>query len=321
MTSCLFRSLLISALISPLFVQNGAVAEGPAKPVPTVADYAYGTDSPTQRLNFWQVESDEPTPVAILIHSGGFLEGDKNDYDAWEIQQLLDKGISVVATNYRLIPEAMQQDVKPPVKACMHDAARAIQTVRAKAKDWNIDPQRVGVTGSSAGACICLWLALHDDLADPSSSDLVARQSTHVKCVSAYRAQTTLDPVEFREWISNADYGGQAFGFYGNGLTSKEAFELLLKNRETLLPWIMEYSPIKHVSKNAPPIFLLYPNQKTPPVVGGSDPAPAHAAINGVMLAERLKEYGTEIIVNYPGHEDPNYATVYDFLIPQLKGD
>ena len=73
------------------------------------------------------------------------------------------------------------------------------------------------------------------------------------------------------------------------------------------------------MSKNAPPIFLLYPNQKELPVVGGSDPAPAHAAINGVMLAERLKEYGTEVIVNYPGHEDPSYTTVYDFLVPQLR--
>ena len=93
-------------------------------------------------------------------------------------------GISVAAINYRFILQAMEHKVEPPVKGCLHDAARALQTLRSKAKEWNLDPKRVGATGGSAGACTSLWLALHDDLADPKSSDPIARQSSRLTCAA-----------------------------------------------------------------------------------------------------------------------------------------
>ena len=120
---------------------------------------------------------DKPTPLVLLIHGGGWKGGDKTGYGTKDIQPYLDAGISVAALNYRFIDQAMEQKVEPPVKACLHDAARALQTIRSKAKEWNLDPTRVGATGGSAGACTSLWLALHDDLADPKSSDPIARQS------------------------------------------------------------------------------------------------------------------------------------------------
>ena len=152
--------------------------------------------------------------------------------------------------NYRFIDQAMEQKVEPPVKACVHDAARALQTIRSKAKEWNIDPKRVGATGGSAGACTSLWLALHDDLADPKSSDPIARQSTRLTCAAVSGAQTSLDPKELREWMPNAIYGGHAFGFAGAGpQRGREEFELLIANREKVLPWIKEYSPIELVTQ------------------------------------------------------------------------
>lgn len=288
---------------------------------PTAADFAYGNDSKSQCFDFWQAKSDKPTPVLVVIHGGGWINGDKSGFSGGEAKPYLDAGISVASINYRLINEAMDQHVEPPVKACLYDAARAVQTIRSKAKEWNLDPVRVGATGSSAGSCTCLWLALHDDLAQPKSSDPVAKQSTRFQCVAAYRAQTTLDPVEFRQWISNADYGAHAFGYLSPQRTSMQSFELLLKEREKNLPWIMEYSPIKLANKSAPPIFLDYPNQKTPPVVGQPDPAPAHSALNGIKLAERLQEFGTEVVVQYPGHEDQKYGSIKNFLFAKLKPD
>ena len=287
----------------------------------TVANVEYGTDSKSQSFDFWQAKSDKPTPVVVMIHGGGWINGDKSNYRGGDAKPFLDAGISVAAINYRLIEEAMAQHIEPPVKACLYDAARAVQTIRSKAKEWNIDPHRLGGTGSSAGACTCLWLALHDDLAKPKSSDPIASQSTRLQCVAAYRAQTTLDPIEFRQWISNADYGAHAFGYLSSNRTSMQSFELLLAEREKMLPWIMEYSPIKLVSKKAPPIFLEYPNQKTPPVMGQPDPAPAHSALNGIKLSEKLQEFGTEIVVSYPGHEDHKYGSINKFLIEKLRND
>src|SRR5438046_7456623 len=172
--------------------------EPPARPTPTVADYAYAKDHERQKFDFWQAKSDRPTPLVLLIHGGGWMGGDKTGYGANMIQPFLDAGISVAAINYRFIAQAMEQKVEPPVKACLYDAARALQTIRSKAKEWNVDSKRVGSTGGSAGACTSLWLALHDDLADPKSGDPGARESARLTCRAVLRAQTSLNPKPVR---------------------------------------------------------------------------------------------------------------------------
>jgi acetyl esterase/lipase len=291
----------------------------PARPQPTVADYVYGTDSPRQKFDFWQAESEQPTPLVVLIHGGGWVNGDKSGYGKGSIQPYLDAGISVASINYRFIAQAMEQGVEPPVKACLLDAARAIQTLRSQASQWNLDPRRVAATGSSAGACTSLWLALHDDLADPDSTDPVARHSTRLTCAAVSGAQTSLDPVQLRAWISNSIYGGHAFGFAAPGRSRAQEFELLLENREQVLPWIREYSPIELVTSDDPPIYLDYPNQKTPLVLGGREPDPTHSAMYGVQLKEKLDAAGVEAIVAYPDNEDPVYGSIPKFLIRKLQ--
>jgi acetyl esterase/lipase len=293
----------------------------PDRPTPTVADFVYGEDSERQKVDFWKAESDEPTPLVLLIHGGGWRGGDKARYGTSSIQPYLDAGISVAAINYRFIEQAMAQNVEPPVKACLHDAARALQTIRSKAKDWNLDPKRVGATGSSAGACTSLWLALHDDLAEPDSDDPIARQSSRLTCAAVAGAQTSLDPKELRQWIPNSIYGGHAFGFAKAGRNRGEEFDLLIANREQVLPWIKEYSPIELVNSEDPPIYLDYPRQKKPPKVGQREADPTHSAMYGVQLADRLGDIGVEAVVSYPGHKDTKYGSIQKFLIEKLTND
>jgi acetyl esterase/lipase len=310
----------ISALVLSLAWCQIAVyaREKPASPVPTAADYAYGKDHKRQRFDFWQAQSDKPTPVVLLIHGGGWRGGDKSGYYGKPVKSFLDKGISVAAVNYRFIDQAMEQKVEPPVKACLHDAARALQTIRSKAKEWNIDPTRIGATGGSAGACTSLWLAMHDDLADEASPDPIARQSTRLTCAAVNGAQTSLDPKELREWIPNAIYGGHAFGFMSEGRNMEQAFDMLLERRQEILPWIKEYSPIELVSADDPPLYLDYPNQKTPPEIGKPEADPTHSAMYGVKLAEKLSGAGVEVDLSYPGHEDSRYGSPTLFLIEKL---
>ena len=286
---------------------------------PTVADFAYAHDSEKQRFDFWQAKSDKPTPVVLLIHGGGWVGGDKSAYRTPQIQPFLDAGISVASIDYRFIPEAMKQKVEPPVKAPLTDCARALQTIRSKAKEWNIDPTRIGSTGSSAGACTSLWLAFHDDLAKPDSSDPIERESTRLKCAAVVSAQTSLDPIEVRGWIPNAVYGGHAFGFAGEGRQRPDEFKLLLANREKVKPLFKEYSPIELVTKNDPPIYLDYPNQKQQPKAGQEEPDPTHSAMYGVKLAEKLKATGVEVVLAYPGQKDEKYGSPTKFLIEKLS--
>ena len=98
------------------------------------------------------------------------------------------------------------------MKAPLEDAARALQFVRSKAAEWNLDKPRIGATGGSAGACTSLWLAFHDDMADPTSKDPVARESTRLFCAAVNGAQVSLDPQELRQWMPNYRYGAHAFG-------------------------------------------------------------------------------------------------------------
>ena len=296
-----------------------AAKKPPERPDPTYADVVYGSESERQKFDFWKAESSKPTPVVLLIHGGGWVNGDKNSYGNRPIKTLLDAGISVAAINYRFIAQAMEQKVEPPVKACVQDAARALQTIRSNATKWNIDPTRIGATGGSAGACTTLWLALHDDLADPKSSDPIARQSSRLQFAAVTGAQTSLDALQLRNWISNSIYGGHAFGFAAKGRSRAEEFELLLKNRESVLPWIREYSPIELISSDDPSLFLEYPNQKTEPVFGGKEPDPTHSAMYGIEFAKRCKEMKVDCIVSYPDHLNPEFNSSVDFLIKKLK--
>jgi acetyl esterase/lipase len=314
-------AVILLVLPSTVFAQAKAKkAKNPRGPrlAPTVADFAYAKDSEKQRFDFWQTKSDKPTPVLLMIHGGGWVGGDKNIYRTADIQPLLDAGISVAAIDYRFIPEAMEQKVEPPVKAPLTDCARALQTIRSKAKEWNIDPTRVGSTGSSAGACTSLWLAFHDDLAKPDSSDPIERESTRLTCAAVIRAQTSLDPKEVREWIPNARYGGHAFGFTGQKDQQVKGFALLLANREKVMPLIKEYSPIELVTKNDPPIYLDYPDQKQLPKAGQEEPDPTHSAMYGVKLAEKLEATGVEVVLAYPGKADEKYGSPTKFLIVKL---
>lgn len=291
----------------------------PARPEPTVSDYVYGTDSKRQVFDFWKAESDQPTPVVVMIHGGGWRNGDKRNYGNNVIKPFLKEGISVAAINYRFIDQAMEQGVKPPVKAPLHDAARAIQTIRSKAQEWNIDPSRIAATGSSAGACTSLWLALHDDLADPTSDDPIARESTRLLTVAVTGAQTSLDPIQLREWISNAEYGGHAFGFAAKGRKRPDEFALLLENRESLLPWIKEYSPMELVTKDDPAIFLEYPKQEEMPVLGGIEKDPTHSAMYGIQFQKHCEAQGVPCHLVFPANKEAEFKNAREYLIQALS--
>jgi acetyl esterase/lipase len=277
--------------------------------MPTFASVNYGTHE-RQVLDFYKATSDKPTPVVLYIHGGGWQNGNK-DGAAGFAKKYLDAGISVAAINYRYTKNGKEMNVDPPVKAPLDDAARALQFVRSKAAEWNIDKKRIGATGGSAGACSSLWLAFHNDMADPKSDDPIARESTRLYCAAVNGAQVSLDPKELREWIPNYTYGAHAFGLAD--------FKALQDNREKVLKHIKEYSPIEHVSKDDPPIFMEYPSQKVPPVLGEKQADPTHSAVMGLKLAEKLKEVGVEVILVYPGQTHPQYKNSADFLIDRLR--
>jgi acetyl esterase/lipase len=292
-------------------------AKAPAKPrpgsKPTQADVAYGAH-PKQVLDFYKADSPAPTPLVFHIHGGGWMGGSKSPFNA---EGYLKAGISAVSVEYRFVSEAQAAGVKPPVQWPLHDAARALQFVRSKAGQWNLDKTRIGATGGSAGACSSLWLAFHDDMADPKSADPVARESTRLACAAVAGAQTTLDPLQMKQWTPNSRYGGHAFGFTGDPAKGVSQFQQFLEGREKVLPWIKEYSPYESATADDPPILLTF---GAPPALGQDQKDPTHSANFGVKLQEKLRGLGVECHLVYPGAPDVKYRDIPEFLIAKLKG-
>jgi acetyl esterase/lipase len=282
---------------------------------PTMKDVAYGKH-PKQVVHFWKAQSDKPTPVLFFIHGGGWTGGNRSSGLAGLLPEMLKAGISVVSVEYRFISEATKDGVVPPVKGPLTDAARALQFVRSKATEWNIDKARIGASGGSAGACTSLWLAFHDDMADPKSSDPIARESTRLWCAAVSGPQTTLDPQQMKEWTPNSTYGGHAFGFAGDKVKKLSTFEVFLAGREKILPWIAEYSPYALVTKGDSPVALYFSG---PPAIGQEQKDPTHTANFGLKLQEHCQAIGVPCELVYPSAPDVKHPTVLAYLLETLK--
>lgn len=297
-----------ASILRILILALAAWLAGPAlvAQTPTQANVRYGTHE-RQVLDFYSAKSDKPTPLLFFVHGGGWMVGDKAKPDF--LAKCLENGISVVSINYRLIPDATAQKIDPPVKACLDDAARALQFVRSKSGEWQIDPERIGGCGGSAGGFSVLWLAFHPDMADPKNADPIARQSTRLLCALAFVPQTTLDPQQLRKWIPNIQYGNHAFG-----LGSMDEF---LAKRESLLPWIERFSPYALASADDPPVLLFYDN---PANLGQEYKDPPHSGNFGAGLAEKLKAVGIEHEINYNNdYGKMKYPDLFGFLTAKLK--
>ncbi len=279
----------------------------PSVPPVTLTKVRYGSH-PRHTLDFWQAESDEPTALVFVVHGGGWRGGSSQEklHKFVDTARLLENRISVVSIHYRLMKHA--RDVQPPVKAPLEDAALALQFVRSMSTEWNVDKTRIGAAGGSAGACSCLWIGYHTDFADPESTDPVARESSRPNFLAVTRPQTTLDPVQMKQWIANSKYGAHAFGL--------KDFDAFLAARDEILPWIQEYSPYGLLTSDAPPTYMYF---TIAPTENPIQKDPTHSAIFGVKLKERCDELGVECEVVHPGTTEVQHKNPTDYLIEKLQ--
>ena len=231
---------------------SGVVCAEDKQPTPTYLDLSYGPHA-MNVLDLWQADGEGPRPLLVYIHGGGWTGGDKKRPLA-RFRPFLDKGISYAAVNYRLTGEA-------PLPAPVHDAARAIQFLRSKAAQWDINPARIALTGGSAGACTSMWILLHDDLADPKSTDPILRESTRVTAAAVSGGQTSIDPPLIESWLGPNVLKHHMI----NMAVGEKTIEAALKNYETHKPLYHEFSPYNHLDGDDPPLLMPYGNNMTLP--------------------------------------------------------
>jgi acetyl esterase/lipase len=281
---------LCFALLLPFGSSFVAAADTPNPNTPTLENVAYG---PHERnvLDLWLVPSDQPTPLVVFIHGGGFRRGDKQSVRGRPVvKQCLDAGVSFASLNYRFLEHT-------GLPSILRDSARAIQTIRSRAKEWNIDPARIACYGSSAGAGTSTWLAFHDDLADPNSADPVLRHSTRLAAAGSLDGQVSYDLREWARYVGSSPFERPAqerLPFYGfqspDEMNSPEGDSAM-----------KDCSMIGLVSPDDPPVAVASFQLNTEPADRGHY---VHHPKHSIALSDRCKQHGVECLLIL--NEDPN---------------
>ncbi len=196
------------------------------------------TDNPRQRLDLFlpkNPKSDKPLPVVAFIHGGAWLGGDKQAGQGL-IAPLVNSGeYAGVSIGYRLSPEAIWP-------AQIHDCKAAIRWLRANAKKYNLDPDRIGVTGTSAGGHLVAMLGTSGDVASLEGTlGPHLSVSSRVACVVDQFGPTDLLTMR-------GDHNNP------NSPEAKLIGGAVQENKEAA----RNASPITYVSKDDPPFMLIH---------------------------------------------------------------
>ena len=299
--------------------KNSDKSSNQGQMAPTHANMKYG-EHERNVFDLWLAESKKPTPLAIYIHGGGFISGNKEKVSQQVVTQLLDAGISVASINYRYL------SIDTPLPTSHHDARRALQFMRSKAKEWNIDKSRVAAFGGSAGAQICMWLAYSDEMAKPKSKDPIERESTRLTCVATMGGQTTNEIEFWKEMITGlmgSEINTEGLVRPLGGLVDPEKVRMATWGSKTLdkaNKKAARHSALNLVSEDDPPIFMSYgmaPSAKPPENKTRLRGWLIHHVNLGIALKEKTDTLKLESYLKYPG-ADLKYPTQNEFLIDKL---
>jgi poly(3-hydroxybutyrate) depolymerase len=312
------RALATLGLLASLACALPAQVE----PFLTLADVAYGPyadpDKPNsaERLDLYaHPAADSPQPVLIEIHPGAFAAGSKSDFSTYlsddEGLDAIDKafaaGFAVVSIDYPLTAPALLPDGQPNpdfpknrFPRAAHSVRRAIQFVRSKAVEWNLDPGRVFVIGTSAGGNLGLWAAMTKDSAKPKSGNPVAQQSSRPDGVVFLSTPTFFDAAHLQLPPGELEVAN----YFGKG--SQDAFGQASAQKKALAAspaWRASHkkggpkTSAALVELNAAlPLLGVYgdldvgatSSSYTLPV---ADP---HSAVFGLLMREALDEYAAQ---------------------------
>ncbi len=277
-----------------------------AAPKPDIADGKYG-EYAANTFDLWKPKSKKPTPLVVYIHGGGLATGDKSKLSVNQLDEFLKAGFAVMAINYRLTGEAVYPQH-------YMDCARAIQYARYHAKDFNINPQLVAATGSSAGGMTALWLGFHDDLSDAKNADPVLRESTRLKAMAVFSAQTTLVPEVVTKYIGGlvtqyqTYYSGKMFGLPKEQMNAPQAAALL-----------KAISPLTYLTKGDPPVWAFYSIPDKPLTKDSTASEAIHHPGFGKVLKEEMDKLGIECQLRHKDDGRKVNGDMINFLAKYLK--
>lgn len=251
---------------------NGDANRYPMAPSHTfIEDVPYGPFSRNVLDIYLPTDVSGPTPVAVYIHGGGFSSGDKSKIhqDKGDIAAYLADGIAVASISYRYgASHSAANQTAIPNGVCdgsdsgcrkdyiFRDGARAIQYIRYRAQDWNIDPSKIAAWGSSAGGQIVMWIATTPNLAVADHPDPVLREDSRVQVAGHMTSQVSALNSDWPELLDFSDAFWEALEWsedtYDKGLQDSVSALRRSPEGQKLLQVIDYY---RAMSADSPPIM------------------------------------------------------------------
>jgi acetyl esterase/lipase len=222
----------------------------------------------------------------ISVLSGGWYSNHPGKANPARWAALLDRGYTVFAVTHGSQP-------KFSIPEILEDMHRAVRFIRFHAQDYGIDPDRIGITGSSAGGHLSLMQGLAGDTGNPKATDPVDRVSSRVQAVACFFPPT--DFLNYGKPGENAVGRGILWNYSGAfGFTSYDPDwrRLVPITDEQKIQEIgRRISPISHASADDPPVLIFHGDKDWLVPLQQSE-----------TLAEKLKRAGVEVkLVVKPG--------------------
>ena len=167
--------------VAPSFVEH---ALWPGNPPGMVAGATPGEDDGTGRYRNVGIpglllyQPDTPAPergrIALIVcPGGGYTHLTRLEGADGAVTAFLPKNVTVISLKYRTRPPSTSVD-----QDALADGERAVRLVRYHAKEWGINPHKIGMLGWSAGANLALNVSSHGNAGTPDSLDLIERESS-----------------------------------------------------------------------------------------------------------------------------------------------
>ena len=234
-----------------------------------------------------------PFPAVVFIHGGGWESGDKTRFRR-QAALLAEKGFVTACIAYRLSGEA-----KFP--AAVYDSKAAVRWMRANAKQYRINPDKIGAAGGSAGGHVVAFLGVTADMPEFEGDGGNSGYSSRVQAVAAL--YPVVDFVSFGKLAGSGDNAMTKF----LGATYAQKPELWAKA-----------SPVTYVSKKSAPTLFMH---------GTEDKIPIQHSIDMMKQLKAAGVYSDIFVAKGAGHGfangpqwfEPSVRRMEEFFTKMLK--
>lgn len=230
-----------------------------AEPIPDGVIFEKGIeysnpDDQHLQLNMARPQNGQgPFPSIVCIHGGGFRAGTREGFNGLCLQ-LAKRGYVAVTVTYRLAP-------KYQFPAAVHDVKAAVRWMRANAKKYNINPEKIGTTGGSAGGHLAQFLGVTGGIAEFEGTGGNADYDSRVACVVNF-----FGPSDFTKSYDASVDAAEVLPLFLGGNLQQERHRHIVS------------SPLYWVTPNAAPTLCIH---------GTEDRYVAHE--QATWLVDRLK--------------------------------